>query len=241
MTRRLAVAIVLGLALGASGRAGELTIGPASAVDLGGTSVDLGCADLRVLGTFGAAAGALGRAGDVAIEPGGTVDGGSGTIELAGDWTRSGVFSPGSGRVRFTDGCGRLSATILGTSTFADLELVSSSAKTFVFESGATTSVTGAFAVSGAPSSLVLVRATIPGSAALLDLQPGATQAVSYVDVQDNHAIGLPVLLDATSTVSGNAAGWIAAAAVPLLGLLGTVALAGLLARTAHRALKRAR
>jgi len=60
---------------------------------------------------------------DMNVLPGGTLNGGLGqTLNVSGDWTNSGTFSPGTSTVRFT---GPANSTIAGTTatTFHDLEV----------------------------------------------------------------------------------------------------------------------
>jgi hypothetical protein len=127
--------------------------------------------------------------------------------------------------VQFEDGCGRTTATLTGDSTFTELALTTSSGKVYAFASGSTTSVTSALFLAGASGNRLRIRATVAGSEAFLDSQGSA--ATSYVDVQDNHAIGNPIELTTESILFGNTLGWGFATPIglPSLGVLGLVML----------------
>jgi hypothetical protein len=77
-----AAAAFLAVATGAS--AGEFNIGAGATLDLGTGSLDLGCADLTVGGTFSAGTVGFAQARDVTIDPTGLVNGNSATLEGAG-------------------------------------------------------------------------------------------------------------------------------------------------------------
>ena len=219
----LAVAALLTLATAAS--AGQVTVGSGSSVDLGTGSLDLGCADLSVAGTMAAGTVGFDQARDVTIDPSGVLDGESATLEVTGDWDNAGTFNAGTSTVQLVDGCGLASAVVAGDTTFANLEMTTTSGFLYRFTSGSTQTVTSSLALLGAVANLLTIRSTLDGSEAFLDLQ--GTQSVSSVDVKDNHAIGNPIPLPADSVNSGNALGWIAVVipALPLAGVIG-VALA---------------
>ena len=65
----IAAALILPLATGAS--AAELAVGSGSTLDMGTGSLDLGCADLTVMGTLSAGTSGLTGARDVTIGSGG--------------------------------------------------------------------------------------------------------------------------------------------------------------------------
>ena len=232
--------IILSLGLGVlagAAPAQQLTVEAGASISFSTAEVDLGCSDLVVAGTANFDNALVTQARDVSIPTGGTFNGGSASLVVTGDWSRSGTFNAGAGSVEFGDGCVTSSSTISGSSTFNSLILSSNSGKQVLFGAGATTTVSGAFdATGGGPGNLLVIRSTSPGSEAFLDLALPAS--VNFVDIQDNHAIGAPVTLDADSLVSGNNAGWSFAALVPGLGLLGLLVLALSLSVSGRRAFK---
>jgi hypothetical protein len=185
------------------------SVGSGTSVDLGTTTLNLGQGDLAIAGSFdaGSGGGALGLR-NVSIEPGGFVSGGSTTIELCGAWTNGGTFFNGLGTVSFVDGCGS-DTLISGNSSFLTLQITTGSGRTHRFAAGSTTTVTGLLGISGEAGLPLLIRSTVPGSEAFLNLAGG--QTVAFFDVQDNHTTGIAVILDAVSTTSGNTVGWLTA------------------------------
>lgn len=216
MRRRLgglSGAVIFGLATVAS--AAQLTVGAGSTLDLGSGSLDLGCAGLVVAGTLAAGTNVIDWAQDVSVQPGGTLNGESATLYVTGDWSNSGTFSAGTSSVNFIDGCDRTSATISGGSTFATLSMTTAIGKLYSFQAGSTQTITGSLTLAGASGNLLTIRSTVNGNEAFLDLQ--GSQAVDFVDVKDNHAIGHLILMGLDSVNSGNAPGWWVAAGIPAL------------------------
>jgi hypothetical protein len=199
----------------------QLTIGSGSSIDLGTGSLDLGCVDLTVVGTLSGGTVGFDQARDVTIDPTGTVDGESATLRVTGDWNNGGTFNAGTGKVELVDGCGVANATVSGSSSFNDLDITTATAKQVSFEAGETTTVTGNLALSGSIGSLLQVRSTSGGVAALLDVQ--GTSSTSFVDVQDNDATaGNEVIVTVGSVKGANTPGWsLSPVAVPALGILG--------------------
>ncbi len=123
------------------------------------------------------------------------------------------------------DGCGLLSAVVAGDTTFANLDMTTSSGFLYSFVSGSTQTVTGALALQGAAANLLTIRSTLDGSAAFLSVQGSSSS--DFVDVQDNDATaGNPVTLGPNSVKGSNTPGWLTAVLVPALGALGLAALA---------------
>lgn len=226
----LAICILASSALGQG-----ITVGAGAEWSMGDANLDLGEGDLAVAGGFGAGSGLVGRVRDLDIQPGGALQGGSATIEICGDWTNAGTFDPGTGRVRFVDGCGRTTATILGSSSYFDLEIATSSAKAYAFEAGQTTTVSNSLTLAGVSGNRLRIESTSPGGEAFLDLQ--GSQSIAWIEVQDNHAVGDPIELGPDSESLGNTTGWIELQpAVPALGLFGVVLLGVAIALTGWRA-----
>lgn len=221
-SRTPCLAALLVAALGSaapSAPAAQLTVGAGSSLGLGTGAVDLGCSDLVVTGTFSGGAGSLDQARDVTIQPGGTLDGGAAILQVTGDWTNSGTFTPGTSLVRFPDGCGQTTSAVTGNSTFYDLTFTSGFGRLVSFAAGSTTTVQNFLDLQGAFDNLLQVRSSIAGVEAFLDLQGG--HAADFVDVEDNHATGNTITI-LTGLVGANAVGWsLDPLMVPALGPLG--------------------
>jgi len=231
------VAAVLVVATGAS--AAEFSVGSGASVDLGTGSLDLGCADLTVGGTLSAGTVGFAQARDVTIDPTGLVNGNSATLEVAGDWDNAGSFNAGTSTVKMVDGCGLASAVIAGDTTFANLEMTTSTGFLYSFDSGSTQTVTSSLTLLGDTGNLLTIRSTLDGSAAFLNVQ--GSSSADFVDVQDNDATGgNAITLGPNSVLGTNTPGWFPAAAlVPALGALSLGALALGLWLTGHRTLRR--
>ena len=183
--RRAALAAttaLLAITTGAS--AGQLTVGSGASLDLGTGSLDLGCADLTVTGTMAAGTAGFTQARDVTIDPSGLLNGNSATLQVAGDWDNAGTFNAGTSTVQLVDGCGLLSATIAGDSTFANLAMTTATGKLLTFTAGSTQTVTGGLTVAGASGDRLTVRSSVDGDEAFLDAQGSVSAA--FVDVKDN-------------------------------------------------------
>ncbi len=222
-----ALAALSALGLAAPAPAAHVTVGSGSSIDLGTGSLDLGCADLTVAGTLSAGTAGFAQARDVTIDPTGLVNGNSATLEVAGDWDNAGTFNAGTSTVQMVDGCGLASAVIAGDTTFANLDMTTTSGFLYSFTSGSTQTVTGALALQGAAANRLTIRSTLDGSEAFLSVQ--GSSSTDFVDVQDNDATGgNAVTLGPDSVKGSNTPGWVLAAAlVPALGALG-LALLGL-------------
>ncbi len=234
MRRAAAAAAFLALATGAS--AGQFTVGSGASLDLGTGSLDLGCADLTVAGTLSAGTAGFGQARDVTIDPSGLVNGNSATLEVAGDWDNAGTFNPGTSTVALVDGCGLASAVVAGDTTFANLEMTTTTGFFYSFTAGSSQTVTQALTLAGAAGNLLTIQSTLENQAASIDLQ--GTSSVSFVEVRDNDAsAGNPITLPPNSVKGSNTPGWVLATAVPALSLLALVLLAVMLWRAGRRAL----
>ena len=155
---------------------------------------------------------------------------------MAGDWDNAGTFSAGTSTVQLVDGCGLLSAVIAGDTTFANLDVTTTSGKLYTFTSGSTQTVTNSFTLLGATENLLTLRSTVGGSAAFLDGQ--GTGGGDFVDVQDIDATaGNPITLGPNSVKGSNTPGWLASALVPVFGALGLALLAFSLLWSGLRAL----
>jgi hypothetical protein len=151
--------------------------------------MNLSCNALNVLGTFSVNAGQTTNVGGVSIVGGGTLDSGQGTISVSGNWSNSGTFVPGTGTVIFTDGCASGNIVLSGGTTFNNLNLTSSTGRTFVIPYGSNITVNGVLTLQGAsgqPISLI----SSSGQTAVISLGPQATVVRNNVNVNSNVQIG---------------------------------------------------
>lgn len=168
----------------------QLTVGAGSAIYLGNGTLNAGCQSLGVDGRLNIDAGAATGLLHLQVGGSGQLDGGSGTISLSGDYTRAGSFTPGSGLFQSVDGCGATASRFMGDNSFARLTVSTSTGRLWQLPAGSTQSIAQALALTGAAGQLLQIRSSAAGSAANLNLAPGASQLISYVNVQDNHATG---------------------------------------------------
>ena len=201
---------------------------------------DLACTDVVVGGTLTVDSGSLVNVRHLTIQAGGTINGGSGAIQLGGNWTNAGTFTAGTSTVRFNDLCGLTSATISGSTTFANARFVSTTGKNYVFAVGTTQTVGGILEIAGTVSSAIQFRSGTPGQLAYINLLPAGTQQIQHVGVTDVWATGQHLAPSLTNEGGGgNANRWFggvnpnppfAEHPVPALGDLAALALAALLA-----------
>ncbi len=225
LANRTAAAAALALVTTCVASGAQVTVGNGSSLDLGAGSLDLGCADLTVAGTFSAGTIGFTEARNVTIEPTGLLNGDSATLETTGDWDGAATFVAGTSTVQLVDGCGLASAIVSGDTTFANLEMTTTSGFLYRFTSGSTQTVTGAFTLLGTEGNLLTIRSTLDGSAAFLNVQGSGSG--DFVDVQDSDAsAGKPITLGPNSVKRSNTPGWLRVAPVPALGALGLTLLA---------------
>lgn len=234
--RAITVSMCLLLSTGADG---AITVPAGGSLSLAGGAMDLGCTDITVAGNLQVGSAAITNVRNVAIQagtsPDGTLDGGSGSITLAGNWSNSGTFIPGTSSVFFVDnfGCAP-SSTLSGNTTFYNLSLISNLGKVYTFTSGATQTVLHALTIQGTPANPIQIASSTPGSPSFINLAPGGTQNIANVGVSDNWATGQPLApLLSNAGGAGNSLGWFGIPlniSVPVLGAGGIGLLALILA-----------
>jgi len=203
----------------APGAAQQFTVGSGASFDLGTGSLGLGCADLTVAGTMSAGTAGFTQARNVTINSAGTMNGNSALLEVAGNWANAGSFNAGSSTVQMVDGCGLVSAVISGNTTFANLDLTTTSNFLYEFAAGSTQTVLGMLALMGASGNLLMIGSTVGGNAAFLNVV--GSSIADFVDVEDNDATqGNVINLTATSLKGPNTPGW-SPPSLPAFGLLG--------------------
>jgi hypothetical protein len=227
--------------------AADLIVPSGAIVSLGGGTLDLGCTDLVVAGTFQIGSGQVLNARNITIQSGGVVGGGSGTIELGGNWSNFGGFFSGTGTVRFLDLCALAISTISGSSSFANARFVTSTGKNYVFAVGSVQTITGVLEITGTTPQPIQFFSSVPGSVASINLTQNGTQQIVHVGVTDVWATGQPLAPTLQNEGGGgNAAGWFGAstllpkvAGIPALSNLMLAVLAALLALVAGPGLRR--
>jgi hypothetical protein len=154
--------------------------------------------------------------GGVTIDSGATLTApSSGTIAVAGNWTNSGTFTHNSGTISWNGG----SQTSTGSTTFYNLSVTGSSARTVTFTAGSTTSVAnnGTLTLSGASAQLLTLQSSSGSDWNLQVSNTGTTVNVDYVSVSRSNASGYKQIdaSDGTSVDGGNNTNWLFAAAGP--------------------------
>lgn len=186
--------------------------------------------------------GELQNVGTLVID--GTLDAGTGSISLSGDWTRTGIFVPGTSTVSFIDG-GLAQSTFTGDTGFHTLSLVSGSGKTYVIEPARTLGVAAGLTIRGLAGDPIQVASPDPSRVAFIDLAAEGTQDIEFVGVSNVHAPGqhlAPTQVNQGGT--GNDRGWFGtflrdALPVPATSTLALLILALLMiATTMRRALR---
>jgi hypothetical protein len=215
--------------------AADLVIPANAVVSLNSGQFDLACTDLVVAGTLRVDTGSVVNVRHVTIQGGGVIDGGAGTIRLGGNWTNGGQFMAGTSRVEFRDLCSLAFSTIVGDTSFANLSLVSTLGKNYIFNSGQTQIVAGVLEIAGSTAQPIQIRASTAGTPGYLNLLPSGTQQIQHVGVTDNWATGqwlAPYQVNEGGT--GNARRWFGIPAdaepIPVNGTGALAALAALLA-----------
>lgn len=210
----------LALFLAIPGGAGaSLTVGAGSSISLGDANVYLGENDLELAGTLNGGSGLIDRVRHLTIDESATLNAESGTIQICGDWTNSGTFIAGASVVRFVDGCDLSSAEISGNTTFARMDMRTTSGKQYRFTAGSVQTVLGWLGLYGAPENLLAIRSTQEEIEAFFEVQ--GSGGGNFVDVRDIDASsGNPILVGPQSTIGSNTSGWSFGVAVPTAGAL---------------------
>ena len=230
--------VLLGALLGAMAaspaRAAFVAIDDGAALSLSTTEVDLGCADLVVHGSVALDSARVTGTDRVTIFPTGAIAGGAGHLELSGNWNDLGSFTPGTSSVAFVDGCGAASAIVAGGSTFFDLSLHSTTGRSILLQSSATTSVINRFDARGEAGALLVLRSSSGNDGAPLAL--GQTGSADFIEVVNVQATVAPVYTGLDSVIGPDATGFFAGLSVPTLpGAFGAALALGLAASSRRR------
>lgn len=161
-----------------------ISVASGTQLSLGAGSIDAGCGDLAVAGTFSVGSGSANSLRNVAINPG-TINGGSGSINLSGDWTNQGTFKAQTGSVNITDGCSTTVSRVTGDSTFNRFGAITTTGKQLEPAAGSSQTFSGGLTLGGSGSDRLLVRTSSPGTTAAFTLNQGASQSISGIDVAD--------------------------------------------------------
>ncbi len=131
-------------------------------------------------------------------------------LTIAGSFSNSGTFTHSNGAVTF-DGA---SQTFTGNTTFYDLAVTGSTARTVTFTAGSITSVAsgGSLLLTGAAGNLLTLQSS-GGTDWLLQVANNTSTdvAVAYVSVSRSNAAGFKTIAayDGTSTNGGNNTNWV--------------------------------
>lgn len=145
--------------------------------------------------------------GDIANA--GTLQTSSGAVNLGGNWSNTGTFTPGTaGTVAFT---GMITSAITGAATFVNFTSTQAG-KQLNFEAGKTQTITGAWTLTGASGNLIKLRSTVLGTQ--WKVNPTGARNISFVDVKDSNNLSPTIINPANSIDSGNNTNWFSVAAV---------------------------
>lgn len=179
-----ASALFLGLAAHA-----DVVVPVGATVNASASTVDFGCTDLIVGGSFNLGTGSLVNVRDVLVQPGGSVSASTGSITLARRWSNSGSFSAGTGNVTFADNPGCASASAIdGNTTFYNLALTSSIGRTITLASGTTQTVLARLTVTG--TAAMPIQLVSGGTSLAFINLTGPGQTISNVGVTNVTASG---------------------------------------------------
>lgn len=239
LSRRIGVGphatAILTCLLFATGAHGAINVPSGGSVSLAGGAMDMGCTDINVAGSLQVGSATISAVHNVTIQAGGTLDGGSGSITMAGNWSNSGTFLPGTSSIFFVDNpaCAP-SSTLSGNTSFYNLSLISSLGKIYTLTSGSTQTTLNGLTIQGTSANPIQITSGNPGSPSFVNLATGGTQNVSHVGVSDNWATGQPLApLLTNEGGTGNSRGWFGISlntSIPALGMGGIGLLVLLLA-----------
>jgi hypothetical protein len=129
-------------------------------------------------------------------------------INVAGNWTNNGTFTPGTGTVTL-NGTGQ---SILGTgsNTFYNLTKTVTTTDTLTFAASSTQTIAtnGTLTLNGASGQLLALRSSSSGTQYNITLGTNTSSAVSYVDVKDSNASSGYAIPASNSVDSGNNLNW---------------------------------
>ena len=206
--------------------AGVIMIGEGSSVSTGAGQIELGCGDAEIAGGL---AGSLVGARNLYFAPGAATAGAS--LSLSGDWVNNGPRGLDA-IVDWSDGCGVIESSMLGSSDLTALNITSSSGREIRFDANGEQHVGSNLRLMGAADQRLRLRSTASGQFANVSLDFGASQLIDWVDVADidssagrEIAPGMPA--DYNSLRSGPVRNWFEMPAVPVstLGSVSTLLL----------------
>jgi hypothetical protein len=142
------------------------------------------------------------NAGSISIDGTSTLTANASTITVSGSWTNSGTFTQGTSTVVFNTGT---TAVITGTTTFYNLTITHTAAKTVNFATTGSPQydVSHTFTVTGHTDELIKLYSDSDGTQWIF--HPTGTATVDYVDVKDGAcASGAITITPSNSISSGN-------------------------------------
>jgi hypothetical protein len=224
VARRRAPVLYLCIAAASTAQS-QIIVGAGSSINLGDSQVDIGCSDLAVAGTLVMGSGRQTGVRNLRIDSGAVFDGGSASVlQLSGNLANRGTLSPGSGSVRVVDGCTIITSIFSGASRFYGLAVNTSIGRTLTLPAAVTQAVASSLSLTGSAGAPLVIKSSVAGSAANIDLAANATQLIAYVDVADNHAVSAPIAQGTPASFNsvdgGNTDGWFGkAAAAPTVAI----------------------
>lgn len=169
------------LGLCSQAAAQQFIVGQGSRLDLGTSTLDVGCRDVVVAGELALASGALAAARNV--DATGSVQGGSGLLAFSGDLNIAAAFVPGTSTVRSQDGCASTRTRIVGAHQFHRFVAQTDTGRELVLPAGLTQNIANRIELLGGTARLV-VRSSVLDTLALVQVISGSW-LVNRIDVRD--------------------------------------------------------
>lgn len=142
---------------------------------------------------------------NISIDSNGVLKPDSGAvISASGNWSNSGTFTHNNGKIAL-DGSKQ---SLSGNTDFYRLYKVVTANDTLTFGCHGTQTITNELTLQGAVGNLLALRSDTTGVRFGINLSPGESQSLSYLDIKDSNASGGDELTALRSTDSGNNLNW---------------------------------
>ncbi len=136
----------------------------------------------------------------------GTLSAGAGSLNVSGNWSNSGTFTPGTSTVTLNG----TNQSISGSTTFYNFTKTTTTAYTLTITNGTTQTITNSLNLQGIPAQRLSLRSSSSGAQWWITLQSGGTQYLNYLDVKDSNASGGQTLVAGELSIdSGNNINWV--------------------------------
>lgn len=185
--RRMAWGLLLA-ACTASLSAQTITVRDGASMHLNSALVAARCHDMEIDGVLTLEDGQLTQVDNLGGN--GSLVGGAGTVRLSGEFDIADYQAEAS-RLHIDDQCQSSQVRVVGAREFYHFSAATGTTRTLFFDAGTTQTFAGSLSLSGSAGQPLLLRTTTSGAEVFFDLADGAAQSYSWVDVADNHAVGV--------------------------------------------------